>query len=126
MSNAINQTIDVGFPEGEKLRLRIRVGGCRLRVRPGGGDRWVTGTYHDPTGTLPCRVVEDGSTLEITQGLNVSSLTGVFSGVPTLDLTLGTAKPYRLVLEGGATESTLDLGGLPITDLELRDRKSVV
>ena len=120
MSNAINQTIDVGFPEGEKLRLRIRVGGCRLRVRPGGGDRWVTGTYHDPTGTLPCRVVEDGSTLEITQGLNVSSLTGVFSGVPTLDLTLGTAKPYRLVLEGGATESTLDLGGLPITDLELR------
>lgn len=120
MSGSTDQTIDVGFPDEEKLLLRIRVGGCRLRVRPGGGDRWVTGTYNDPTGTLPCRVVQEGRTLEITQGLNISGWSGMFSGVPTMELALGTARPYRLVLEGGASESVLDLGGVPLTDLELR------
>ncbi|MDI3339855.1 MAG: hypothetical protein QJR03_04910 [Sphaerobacter sp.] len=121
MSGSADQTIDISFPEGEhQLLLRIRVGGCRLRLRPGGGDRWVTGTYHDPTGALPCRVVPDGRRLEITQGLNLSGWAGSLGGVPTLDLMLGDARPFQLVLEGGASESTLDLGGVPLTDLELR------
>lgn len=120
MSSATDTTIDVGFPERGKLVLRIRVGGCRLRIRRGDGDRWVTGTYHDPSGVLPCRVNEQGTQVEITQGVNLSGWSGLFSGTPLLDLALGVDRPYELILEGGASDNVLDLGGLPLTELKIR------
>ncbi|HUY99266.1 MAG TPA: hypothetical protein VMU89_02875 [Thermomicrobiaceae bacterium] len=112
--------IDVGFPQEGEPQLHIRVGGCRLKMRGGGGAQWVSGSYRDPSHSLPCRVVEHGATLDITQELNVSSLTRISDGSPTLDLTLGDAMPYTVALEGGASDCKLDLGGLPITRLSMR------
>jgi hypothetical protein len=40
--------------------------------------------------------------------------------VPVIELALGTAKPFRLTIEIGASENQLDLGGVPISRLALR------
>jgi hypothetical protein len=40
--------------------------------------------------------------------------------VPTFDLALGTAKPFRLTVEIGASANQLDLGGVPISRLAVR------
>jgi hypothetical protein len=46
--------------------------------------------------------------------------TGFPHGVPSYELTLGKAHPYRLTIEAGASENSLDLGGLPITRLVVK------
>lgn len=112
--------IDVGFPQEGEPRLRIRVGGCRVKIRGGGGAKWASGTYRDPSHSLPCRVVEHDAMLDITQELSVSSLPRLGDGSPTLDLTLGDAMPYSVSIEGGASDCHLDLGGLPITRLSMK------
>ena len=51
--------IDVAYPAAEDLLLRVAIGACPFRARPGEGDAWVAGTYHDPTDRRPTRIVED-------------------------------------------------------------------
>ncbi|HET9016390.1 MAG TPA: hypothetical protein VFN57_12395 [Thermomicrobiaceae bacterium] len=120
MSAPEELTIDEGFPGEGEPTLHIRVGGCRVRIRGGGGATWVSGSYRDPSRSLPCRVSRNGGTLDISQELNVSSMPRFGDGTPTLDLTLGDAAPFAVVLEGGASECRLDLGGLPISRLSMK------
>ena len=68
------------------------------------------------TGALPCRILQEGGLLRITQGTNVGGLTGLVSGAPAF-LELGAARPYALTIEAGAAETTFDLGGLPLSRL---------
>ena len=124
--------VKVPFPEAGDLHLRIRVGACRLKVRPGpdeiptprdaegigiGVESWVIGTYQHPSGVLPARVEEEGGTVTITQERTLADIGGIFRGAPRFELALGKAKPYMLTLEVGASESSFDLGGLPVTRL---------
>ena len=109
--------INIPFPEASDRRLRISVGACRLKVRPGSGAAWVTGTHRDPSGALPCRIVLEDGEARITQAQRASEVLGLLSGVPTFDLALGRGQPYELTLETGASEADLDLGGLPISRL---------
>lgn len=120
MSEAKVTEINIPYPEEGEAHLRLNVGACRLKVRPGGGEALVSGTYEDPTGTLPLNIIQDGSTVRITQGRSVVDWFGVFSGVPRFDLALGTARPYILTFEGGASENVLDLGGLPLSRLVIK------
>jgi len=110
--------INVRYPDAKDLHLRIQVGACRLTVRPGDGEAWVTGTYADPTEVLPARVLEEGGTVTITQSRN--ELWGRFDGPPRFDLALGRARAYAVTIESGASESRFDFGGLPITRLTLK------
>ncbi len=120
MSSAGVTPINVQYPEAGDLVLRIVVGACRIRIKPGEGPAWVTGSYDDAAGALPLRVQEDGNTLRITQSYSASDMLNLMNRVPLLDLSLGKRTPYSIVIETGASESVLDLGGLPLRRLEIR------
>ncbi len=120
-SKASDETeqIDVTFPEAQDLHLKIRVGACRLKVKPGEGPNWVTGSYFHPAGLMSSRVEHDGGTVKISQQHDVTDVR-IVKGTPRFDLLLGKARPYALTLETGASESSFDLGGLPLTEITVR------
>lgn len=117
--------LDIPYPADEELHLCIRVGGCRVTLRPGtaGPDMagaWIRGTYHDPSGKLPPHIHRADGNVRITQGHHVADYLGLLKGLPRMELALANERPFRLSLDGGAGELHLDLGGLPITGLALR------
>lgn len=112
--------INVAYPEIVDLQLRITVGACRIRLEPGQGEAWVTGTYRDQSGSLPIRVVQEGGTARISQEQNFGNIMGMLGGAPVLELALGKAKSYTLSLETGASETKADLGGVPISRLVVK------
>jgi hypothetical protein len=111
-------TIQVAFPEVTDRRLRISVGPAKLRIVPGEGAEWVSGSYRDPTGRIPCRVSIEGGRARISQD---HRWRGLLRGTPEFDVQLGKAQPYALTIESGATDdSVCDLGGLPLTSLDVK------
>jgi hypothetical protein len=113
------QTIEIPFPEAPNPHLRIRVGACRLHIAPGDAG-WVSGTYSDAAAAR-AKIEQEGGTVRITQEYVGGGWGFLFRGAfPRFDLKLGRAKPYLLSLETGASDGTLNLGGLPITRLVLR------
>ena len=119
--SATTTEINVPFPEAEWLELRITVGACRLSIQasqPGGA--WVSGSYHDPTGNLPCKVTQDGGKVRIAQEPKWREMPNVTHGTPEFQLALGDARPYRLAIETGASESSCELGGLPLERLSIK------
>jgi hypothetical protein len=112
--------IEIAYPDAESLSLRVSVGACTLTIVPGGAHVWVEGTYHDPSGKIPLVVDEGTGSVRIRQAPDFESVVGLFQGAPRLDLRLGTARPFSLQVEGGANEVDLSLGGVPITDIDLR------
>jgi hypothetical protein len=110
--------IRIGYPAADNLHLRITVGPGRLRLAPGSEEEWVAGTYRDPTGSLPCRVVEEGGEARIGQQYG---LPRSFKGMPEFDLRLGTERPFALTVEAGAGDgSVLNVGGVPLTRLDVK------
>jgi hypothetical protein len=112
--------IYIPHPNVPEHHLRISAGACRLILRRGNALAWVTGTYDDPTGSLPCRVIQEGGAVRITQKPQFAGLQGWGRGVPTFDLALGTGQAYGLTVETGASENTFELSGLPLTRLVLK------
>jgi hypothetical protein len=109
--------IDLAFPEREDpLELRIALGPCRVRISAGAGPLWATGRYQDPTGLLPLHVTQEGARGRISQAPTARSMPAS-ARPPSLDLELGTARPYQLEIDGGANETVADLGGVPLTKL---------
>jgi hypothetical protein len=117
---AISATpIDLAFPDGsggDPLELRIALGPCRVRIGAGTGPLWATGHYEDPTGVLPLHVTQDGPRARLSQSPTARSMPSS-ARPPSLDLQLGAARPYQLVIDGGANETVADLGGIPLTRL---------
>lgn len=113
-------------PDARDLEIKISEGACRLAIKPGVGDEWITGTYTDPSGVRSLIVETSGGTARITEDWHGSRmwdwLRGGYraDGIPHLDLVFGKARPFKLTIEIGASENRLDLGGLPITRLALR------
>jgi len=112
--------ISIAYPEATDLYLRIRVGACRLKIVPGDGGAWVTGAYHYPKGALPLKINQSGGRVTITQDYDVAGLGGLFRYTPRFELALGKAKPYALTLEAGASDSAVDLGGIPLKELVIK------
>ena len=108
--------IHVPFPEDEELTLVLAVGACRVHVVPG-GDAWVQGTYTALEGVMPLKIEQRNGTVRLSQeiGINMRMRTP-----PRFELTLGTARAYRLKLETGASDCKMDVGGLPITEMLIR------
>ena len=109
--------IGVPYPDTAPLALRIRLGPCRLRVHAGDGPEWVTGSYEDPTGALPL------DTHVVVGGVLIAQRAEPFQlqrpAIPTLDLAIGRARPFALSIEAGASEDSFDLGGLPLSKLDV-------
>jgi len=112
--------ISIPYPEAADRHLKITVGACRLKVAPGAADVWVTGTYRDPSGSLPLKIDQVGTTVRISQAPEWANVLNLPSGIPTLDLALGTGRPFALTLESGASENEVDLGAVPINRMIVR------
>ncbi len=112
--------INVAYPEASDLHLRIRVGACRLKIIPGDGAAWVTGAYQCPQGALPLKIDRSGGKVTITQDYDVTGLGGLLRYTPRFELTLGRAKAYGLTLEAGASDVAVDLGGVPLKRLIIK------
>ena len=113
--------INVAYPAAEDLHLRIALGACRFKARPGEGDAWVAGTYHDPTDRRPPRILEEGASVTITEvEPSLERIPAVFGGVPRYELGFGKGRTFALTIETGASEFDLDLGGVPLSRLMVR------
>ncbi|GAB4564945.1 MAG: hypothetical protein Kow0047_15060 [Anaerolineae bacterium] len=118
--SATTHAIDIPYPEAADLHLKLTVGACKLSLEPGEEASWIQGTYSDPTGTLPLRVQQEGGQVKISQSPSLGELLRLPTSVPRLELRLGTGRAYSLSLETGASDSELDLGGLPLRRLEIK------
>src|SRR5919204_3833096 len=112
MNSTHRTEINIPYPDASQRHLRITVGACRLKIAPGDGTAWVAGSYEDPTGGMTCRITQDGGSVKITQEPHLAEMRGRPSGPPVFDLTLGTAQPYLLTVETGASDNDVELGGM--------------
>lgn len=110
--------IELPYPTVADPALHIRVGPCRLRMSAGEGAVWVSGTYTDPTGTMPVAIRTDEGIATIAQSFE--PVAPAEMRLPTLDLTISRQRPFALELQAGASENVLDLGGLPLTRLAMK------
>ncbi|MCC6792688.1 MAG: hypothetical protein IT336_13435 [Thermomicrobiales bacterium] len=121
MDQATDQNIQIAFPaSSDMLQLRVTMGPGQLRIAPATSEHadWVTGTYRDPTRSIPLKVELEGGKARIAQSVQLSIPRP--RGAPVLDLQLGTGRSYMLLIEGGANEIDAELGGLPLTKLDCR------
>ena len=113
--------ISVAYPEAGDPHLRIALGACRLKAYPDGGEDWVSGVCHDPTGNRPPRIVREGGTIRLTESEpSFERLRAVLGGVPRYELGIGRGRPFALTVETGASEFEMDLGGVPVSSLTVR------
>lgn len=112
--------INVAYPDSPDLHLRIRVGACHLKIAPGNGGMWVAGSYQYPKGALPLKIEKRGGTVTITQDYDVTGLGGLIRYTPRFNLALGKTKPYALAIEAGASDVAVDLGGVPVKELAIK------
>jgi hypothetical protein len=113
--------IHVAYPAAGNPHLRIALGACRFTATPGEGNEWVTGTYHDPTDRRPLRVIEEEAGATITEAEpSFERIQAVFGGVPRYELEFGKERPFALTIETGASDFDLDLGGVPLSRLVVR------
>ena len=113
--------INIAYPAGEDLHLRIALGACRFKVRPDKGDAWVAGACYDPTDKRSPRVLKEVGNVTITEAEpSFERIPTVFGGVPRYELGFGKQRPFSLTIETGASEFDLDVGGVPLNGLTVR------
>src|ERR671910_1743922 len=113
--------IQVAYPSVGDPHLRIALGACRFTARPGEDEEWVAGTYTDPTDRRPLRIVEEEARVTITETEpSFERIPAVFGGVPRYEVELGKMRPFSLTIETGASDFDLDLGGIPLSRLMVR------
>jgi len=120
MPTETTTNIALPFPEAIDRNLRIAVGACQLRVVPGVAEPWVVGTYIDHSNSLPPLIQQEGGEARIMQNYQAFNPFGLLTSVPQINLALGKAQPYALGIELGASDNALDLGGLPLTRLSIK------
>jgi hypothetical protein len=113
--------IHVAYPSVDNPHLRIALGACRFAASPGQDEEWIAGTYNDPTDRRPLRIIEEGARVTITEAEpSFERIPGVFGGVPRYQIEFGNKRPFALTIETGASDFELDLGGIPLTRLMVR------
>src|ERR687889_2254904 len=113
--------IQIAYPSVGNPHLRIALGACRFKARPGEVDEWIAGTYSDPTDRRPLRIVEEQAGVTITEAEpSFERIPAVFRGVPRYEVEFGKEKPFALTIETGASDFELDLGGVPLSRLAIR------
>jgi hypothetical protein len=115
--------INVAYPIADDLDLRIDLGACRFEARPREAELWVAGTCHHPTGNRAPIIRQEGRVVTITEGKPyLERIPAVFGGVPRYELEIGTdnERPFSLTIDTGASEFDLDLGGVPLKALTVR------
>jgi hypothetical protein len=119
----VKETITVQDPKSDMTRLSISFGAGKLKLSPG-AKNLVDGTVVYNVADLKPEVIQSDSMVEIKQG-NLTSLPPVNDLKNEWDLQLGTA-PMDLTLAAGAYEGTIELGGLSLKSLDVKDGASHV
>src|ERR671921_1436216 len=113
--------IQIAYPSVGNPHLRIALGACRFKARPGEVDEWIAGTYSDATDRRPLRIVEEQAGVTITEAEpSFERIQAVFGGMPRYEVELGNKRPFALTIETGASDFDLDLGGVPLSRLTVR------
>jgi len=119
----VTESIAVANPQSEDTHLTLSFGAGKLKLSPGATDL-VDGTVIYNVPDLKPEIVKDGGDIQIRQG--------DFQGLPPLDkiknewqLQLGNT-PMDLTIKAGAYEGNLELGGLALKSLTVRDGASNV
>ena len=121
----IEESIAVENPGSDETRLSLEFGAGTLTLSPGAGsENLVEGTVVYNVEDLKPEIQKNGGSIEIKQG--------DLDGIPPLDefvnewnLRLGNT-PLDLTLRAGAYEGNLELGGLALKSLTVRDGASNV
>lgn len=116
----VTDPVSVDAPSSSPARLSIAFGAGELKLAPGAQGKLVDGTATYNIKDLKPQVAESGAGIRISQG-NYK-----FEYVPTSklrniwDLKLGNA-PMDLSVEAGAYQGRMELGGLALTGLSVKD-----
>ena len=119
MSMTMITPVEIPYPPVAMPHLRITAAASVLHIHAGSAEPWVQASYQDPSGRIPLDISQDADGAHITVPKELADLFRHFDGLPRLDLVLGTARPFTLSIETGASEDQFELGGLPLTRLVL-------
>jgi hypothetical protein len=120
-----DKEINVAYPAADDLQLRIALGACRLEAGPGEGESWVAGTCNYPTDLRAPIIDTEKRPVTITEAKpSFERIPDFFKGVPRYDLELSKDKerPFALTIETGVSSFDLDLGGVPLKALTVKQR----
>ena len=116
----LTEEINVPYPDSNEINLKLSFGAGELTLNPG-ADVLVDGTATYNYAELKPEVITDGGDVEVRVGNED------FNILPNLndlknewDLKLGD-QPMNLSIDSGAYDGTLELGGLSLTRLEIKD-----
>ncbi|HVF26553.1 MAG TPA: toast rack family protein [Anaerolineales bacterium] len=114
----VTDKITVADPESDETRLSLSFGAGELKLSSG-ADGLIEGTALYNVKEMKPEVIKNGPNIEIKQGN--------FDGIPPFnnlknqwDLKLGSA-PMDLTIDAGAYEGTMELGGLSLKSLAVKD-----
>jgi hypothetical protein len=114
----VEESIAVADPESDETRLSLNFGAGELKLSSG-AEGLVEGTALYNVEQLKPEVIENGGEIEIKQG----DLDGTFpfdNMKNRWDLQLGNT-PMDLTIEAGAYDGNMDLGGLALKNLTVKD-----
>lgn len=114
----VKDSITVANPESDETRLSLSFGAGKLTLSPG-AKGLVDGTAVYNVADLKPQVVENGNSIEIKQG-DFKSLPPFKDMKNEWNLKLGST-PMDLAISAGAYDGTLELGGLSLKSLEVKD-----
>ena len=115
----IKESVTVAGTGSSETRLTISFGAGTLKLSPGAGDKLVDGTAIYNFKELKPEIVKDGNSVEIKQS-GFKNLFNPKDIVNEWDLRLGKS-PFDLTINAGAYNGTLELGGLSLTNLTVKD-----
>jgi hypothetical protein len=119
----VTEDIRIEVPEvGEPVDVTLAFGAGELDIQPGAGNTLIEGTASYNIEDFKPEIMVSGSSVRLETG-NLE-----ISGIPTFgdkfknewDLRLGDA-PMNLVINSGAYNGNIDLGGLSLLSLEVTD-----
>lgn len=116
-------TIDEGLPTGtDPMRLTVEMGAGSLNIN-GGSDRLVSGSINYNVENWVPSVTRSGNNIDIAQTRTGNLGTPNKKIINKWDLSLGNY-PFDMTINAGAYEGTLNLGGIPLTELRINDGAS--
>ncbi|MDQ2691347.1 MAG: toast rack family protein [Chloroflexota bacterium] len=119
----IEESITVADPESDETRLSLEFGAGTLTLSPG-AENLVDGTVVYNVEDIKPEIEKNGSDIEIKQG-ELNGLPPFDEFINDWDLQIGDA-PLELAIQAGAYEGNMELGGLALKSLTVRDGASDV